>query len=185
VAQFIKSCTQLSQYPHSDKEILMVGRSNVGKSTFINLFCAQKIAFVGKTPGKTRLLNFYQDEGFTIVDAPGYGYARRSVKELEQYGLMMEEYFQKRECLKAVLLLLDARRIPNRDDLDMLHYLQDSHLKTYVIVTKLDKLKQSQLKQALNNISNTLDINKEQLILSSPKKSRDIREFRSSLLSTI
>jgi len=181
MASFLKSATSYIDYPYSEKEILLVGRSNVGKSTFINQYLNQKLAYVGKTPGKTRLLNFYDLGFYTLCDAPGYGYANRSNKELIQYGEMMEEYFRKREALRMIFMLVDARRIPNQDDIDMIEYLRQFHLNIKIIVTKMDKLKQSEIKPNLDTIASKLEVDKSNFYLSYPKKSENLKRFRESI----
>lgn len=157
--KFLTSATNSNNWPlNTGKEILLVGRSNVGKSTFINRIAKQKIAYVGKTPGKTRLLNFYEFEKYYLVDAPGYGYAKRNECEKEQYRLMMEEYLSERKNLSLVIMLLDARRIPSSEDKEMLTYLTYYHLPTFLVATKIDKLKNCQIKANLKIITQSLNL---------------------------
>ena len=106
--KFIKSC-KTKDYPESAGEIVFAGRSNVGKSSLINALYG-KIAYVGKTPGKTRLLNFFNvDDSYTVCDVPGYGFANPSEKQLIEFGVMMENYFTNRHELRLCVLILDIR----------------------------------------------------------------------------
>jgi len=143
--KFLKSATRPDEYPFPYKpEVAIVGRSNAGKSSFINAFVGQKIAKVSGTPGKTRLLNFFElEEQVYLVDCPGYGYATGSLKEALGWQEMIETYFKKRETLKGVILIMDIRR----DWEDEEKLLQDwlTHHKTpwTVILNKSDKLSRS------------------------------------------
>ncbi|MBQ6368374.1 MAG: ribosome biogenesis GTP-binding protein YsxC [Erysipelotrichaceae bacterium] len=165
MTRFLTSAVSAAQWPESEREYLLVGRSNVGKSTFINCLFGQKIAYVGKTPGKTRMLNFYQADGFTLVDAPGYGYAKRTQKEQLLYRKMMNEYFARRKALREVLILLDVRRIPSEDDQIMLDYVRQSGIPYRIVITKTDKQSRNQNIQAVNKIAAELGEEKENFIL--------------------
>lgn len=127
-------------------ELVLAGRSNVGKSSFINTLCRQKsLAYVGKRPGKTRYINFYQVEDLiSIVDVPGYGYANRSKAELKAYGTLMEDYFNTRPNIRAVILVIDSRHGLTSDDEDMLDYVTEKKLPILIVATKSDKLTQSE-----------------------------------------
>lgn len=159
--EFVTSATHANQWPTSEKEILLVGRSNVGKSTFLNRYAKKKIAYVGKTPGKTRLLNFFRNESYFLVDAPGYGYARRTFEEINDYQRMMEEYFAKRSSLKIIILLVDARHKPSKEDIEMMNYLRYHHFSVLVVATKVDKLKASEQKPNRLRIAELLQIPNE------------------------
>lgn len=141
-------------------EIVMAGRSNVGKSSLINTITRRKnLAYVGNTPGKTRLLNFFNiDDRFLLVDVPGYGYANASKKTLIQFGEMMEEYFGTREQKKGLLIIVDARHKPSEDDITMMEYARYHGMKLAVIATKMDKLKRSEVKKNLDKIKTTLEL---------------------------
>ena len=165
--QFITSAIDKSGWPNTDvSEFCLAGRSNVGKSSFINtLFNRKNLAYVGKTPGKTQLLNFfYVNQLLTIVDVPGYGYAARSQRRLVDFGNMMEEYFNERKQLKILFLIVDLRHKPTQDDIAMLEYAQDKHLKTIVIATKYDKCKNSEIAKNIKLIGNTLKISPNKII---------------------
>ena len=148
-------------------EIVMAGRSNVGKSSLINTITRRKnLAYVGNTPGKTRLLNFFNiDDRFLLVDVPGYGYANASKKTLIQFGEMMEEYFGSREQKKGLLIIVDARHKPSEDDITMMEYARYHGMKLAVIATKMDKLKRSEVKKNLDKIKTTLELTDEDYLI--------------------
>lgn len=155
------SAVRQSQYP-VDKlpEFLIVGRSNVGKSSFINTLVNRKsLARTSAKPGKTQTLNFYNiDDMCYIVDVPGYGYAAVSNAKQEKFGLMIEEYIMNRPNLKHVFLLIDYRHKPTENDLIMYDFLKYYNLPVTVVCTKYDKVKKS-LKDKQNKIiENTIDI---------------------------
>lgn len=140
------SAVSQAQYPISNlPEIALAGRSNVGKSSFINKMINRKsLVRTSAKPGKTQTLNFYSiNDAFYFVDVPGYGYAKVSKKEREKWGQMMEEYFETRDVLKLVVLIVDSRHDPTKDDLQMAEYLDYLELPLLVIATKLDKVPRS------------------------------------------
>ena len=132
-----------SQYPENDKpEFMLVGRSNVGKSSFINAIVGRKnIAYTSGKPGKTQTLNFYLvNEDFYMVDVPGYGFANVSKPMQQKFGKMIEEYLEKREQLIRVFMLVDFRHKPTEDDILMYKYLKYYNLKVVIVATKIDKI---------------------------------------------
>ncbi|MGN1337474.1 MAG: ribosome biogenesis GTP-binding protein YihA/YsxC [Candidatus Coprovivens sp.] len=134
-----------SQYPEDIKpEFLLVGRSNVGKSSFINTLVNRKnYARTSATPGKTQTLNFYEvNENFYLVDVPGYGYASVNKETQKKFGLMIEEYIKNRENLKRVFLLVDFRHKPTEDDMLMFNFMKYYNLDVTIVATKADKLNQ-------------------------------------------
>ena len=141
-------------------EVVVVGRSNVGKSSFINALTGRKkLAYVGNTPGKTRMINFFSiDDSWMLVDVPGYGYAKMSQALLKKMGDMMEEYFSKREQLSCVISLVDARHEPTRDDKDMIEMLRSQQIPILVVATKIDKVPKTKRIKALKTISQSLQI---------------------------
>ena len=146
-----------SQYPTDRKpEYLLVGRSNVGKSSFINTLVNRKnYARTSSTPGKTQTINFYlANEKFYLVDAPGYGFATLSKEKQKKFGLMMEDYLENRESLKQVFMLVDFRHKPSADDIDMYNYLKYYKIPVTIVATKIDKigitLQQKQRKMILD-----------------------------------
>ena len=158
---FVTSALNASQWPDTDlPEIVVVGRSNVGKSSFINALCnRKKLAYVGNTPGKTRMINFFNiDDKWMLVDVPGYGYAKMSKSLLIQMGNMMEEYFSSRHQLKAVISLVDARHEAKRDDIDMISSLKEKNIPIIVVATKVDKIPKTKRIKSLKTISQSLQI---------------------------
>jgi len=129
--------------PPGPPEIAFAGRSNVGKSSLLNLITNRKrLAKVSGSPGKTRTINFYSINNgeFRIVDLPGYGYARVSKSESEKWGAMVEEYLSGRDTLKAVCVLLDIRHEPTSQDKQLFDYLKHYDIKTLIVATKSDKI---------------------------------------------
>lgn len=140
-----------SQYPEDKKsEFLLVGRSNVGKSSFINTLIERKnFARTSSKPGKTQTLNFYLvNDAFYLVDVPGYGYASVSKDTQKKFGLMIEEYLKSRENLKHVFMLVDYRHKPTEDDVLMYEFLKYYNLDITIVATKYDKIgKNGRIKQ--------------------------------------
>ena len=140
-----------SQYPEDNRaEFLLVGRSNVGKSSFINSLIERKnFARTSSKPGKTQTLNFYQiNKSFYLVDVPGYGYASVSKNQQKKFGLMIEEYLKTRQNLKHVFLLIDYRHKPTEDDILMYDFLKYYNLNITIVATKYDKVtKNGRVKQ--------------------------------------
>lgn len=150
-----------TQYPTDNKpEFLIVGRSNVGKSSFINTLVNRKnLARTSAKPGKTQTLNFYNiDDLCYLVDVPGYGYAAVSNKKQEKFGLMIEEYIMNRPNLKHVFLLVDYRHKPTDNDLIMYDFLKYYNLPVTIVCTKYDKIKKSKKEKQNKLIENTIDL---------------------------
>lgn len=150
-----------TQYPTDNKpEFLIVGRSNVGKSSFINTLVNRKnLARTSAKPGKTQTLNFYNIDSLCyLVDVPGYGYAQVSNKKQEKFGLMIEEYIMNRPNLKHVFLLVDYRHKPTDNDLIMYDFLKYYNLPVTVVCTKYDKIKKSQKEKQNKLIESTIDL---------------------------
>lgn len=153
--------TRRSQYPELGlPEFLLIGRSNVGKSSFINTLVSRKnLARTSSVPGKTQTLNFYLvNNEFYLVDAPGYGYAAVNKQQQKKFGLMIEEYLQKRGELRRVFLLIDFRHKPSEDDLLMYNFLKYYNIPTTIIVTKTDKVGTSKKDKNLKMIKDALDV---------------------------
>jgi GTP-binding protein len=151
-AEFLTSVGFLSQLPTDGKsEIAFAGRSNVGKSSLMNrLLNRKKLVKTSGTPGKTRTLNFFTiNNAFYLVDLPGYGYAKRSKTEREQWGQLIEGYVADREPLKGFVLLMDIRHAPTKDDLDMVEWLTNSGKRFILVGTKADKLSNTKLQSSL------------------------------------
>lgn len=153
--------TRRSQYPENGRaEFLLVGRSNVGKSSFINSILSRKnLAHTSSKPGKTQTLNFYGvNDKFYLIDVPGYGYAAVDKKTQSKFGMMIEEYLEKRTELKRVFMLVDFRIKPTEDDLLMYNFLKYYNLPVTVIATKADKISGSKKEKNLKVILETLDL---------------------------
>ena len=155
------SAVRRSQYPTDDKpEFLMVGRSNVGKSSFINTLINRKnYARTSSNPGKTQTINFYLvNDSFYLVDAPGYGYANLSKKRQRKFGLMMEDYLMNRKNLKQVFMLIDFRHKPSSDDIMMYNFLKHYELPVTIVATKTDKIGITSQQKQRNAILEELDL---------------------------
>lgn len=158
------SAVRQSQYPTDNKpEFLLVGRSNVGKSSFINSIIERRnYARTSSKPGKTQTLNFYNvNNNFYLVDVPGYGYASVSKERQQKFGMMIEEYLTNRENLKEVFLLIDFRHKPTNDDLLMYNFLKYYDLSVTIILTKVDKIGRTLREKQLQLIKDTLNIKEE------------------------
>ncbi len=159
---------RISQYPIDLKpEFLLVGRSNVGKSSFINTLVGRKnFARTSSTPGKTQTLNFYLiNNDFYLVDVPGYGYAKVSKKLKSKFGMIIEDYLEERENLKHVFMLVDFRHKPTSDDVMMYEFLKYYNIPLTIIATKVDKVKKNSYDKNKKIILSTFGINEEDLIL--------------------
>ena len=155
------SAVRRSQYPTDEKpEYLLVGRSNVGKSSFINTLINRKnYARTSATPGKTQTINFYLvNDEFYLVDAPGYGFAALSRAKQKKFGLLMEDYLQNRPNLKQVFMLIDFRRKPSDDDLMMYNFLKHHKIPVTIVATKTDKVGITMHQKQRNTILADLDL---------------------------
>ena len=168
-----------SQYPTDNKpEFLLVGRSNVGKSSFINTMIGRKnYAKTSATPGKTQTLNFYLiNDEFYLVDVPGYGYASVDKDRQKKFGLMIEEYLKTRSNLKNVFMIIDGRNKPTENDVLMYNYLKYYNIPVTIIANKYDKISVNNREKTLKNITNILKLNEDDKIIyfsSVNKKGRD------------
>lgn len=157
-----------SQYPAPDlREIAFAGRSNVGKSSLLNLLTGRrKLARVSGSPGKTRTINFYIiNDAFRIVDLPGYGYAKVSKSVSAGWGEMMERYLQNRENLVKVVQLVDIRHAPSKQDVEMYEYLRHYGLDGLVVATKADKISRNQMAKQMKLIKQTLGLSSEDVVI--------------------
>lgn len=153
--KYLVSAPNSSSWPDEElPEFVFIGKSNVGKSTLINSLCNNStICKVSATPGRTRLLNFFDvNKELRLVDAPGYGYAYLDKNNDLLFAKMMREYLFKRKNLKGCCLLLDSRLKPSEDDAVMFNMIIDANLPFIIIATKCDKLNQSQKSKVINNI---------------------------------
>ena len=159
-ADILLSAANKSHYPQDDiPEVALAGRSNVGKSSFINTMLNRKnLARTSGKPGKTQLLNFFNiDDKLRFVDVPGYGYARVSKKEREKWGKMIEEYLTSRENLRAVISLVDLRHEPSADDVQMYEFLKYYEIPVILVATKADKIPRGKWNKHESMIKKKLD----------------------------
>ncbi len=187
-AKLVISAAGKSQWPDSElPEIVLAGKSNVGKSSLINTLLNRKsLAYVGKTPGKTRLLNFYEvNQKFMMVDVPGYGFAQRSHGELVAFGKLMEEYFHQREQLRVCIQILDLRHGPSKDDLTMLDFVRANGIPVLVVATKQDQCNQSETSKNRKMISEKCNIPLQNIILFSSKTRKGRDELMERIASFI
>ena len=162
-ADILLSATNKSHYPQDDiPEVALAGRSNVGKSSFINTMLNRKnLARTSGKPGKTQLLNFFNiDDKLRFVDVPGYGYARVSKKEREKWGKMIEEYLTSRENLRVVVSLVDLRHEPSADDVQMYEFLKYYEIPVILVATKADKIPRGKWNKHESMIKKKLDFDK-------------------------
>lgn len=167
-AEFILSAAKPEQFIKTDlPEICFAGRSNVGKSSMINKILGRKnLVKVGNTPGKTRLINFFNiDSKYIFTDLPGYGYAAVSKAERAAWGKLIEYYFAHRQNLALCVLLLDIRRVPNSDDMKMISAMKSRNVPLISVLTKADKLSNNEKVKQIKIISESSGINKENLIV--------------------
>ena len=174
-ADILLSATNKSHYPQDDiPEVALAGRSNVGKSSFINTMLNRKnLARTSGKPGKTQLLNFFNiDDKLRFVDVPGYGYARVSKKEREKWGKMIEEYLTTRENLRAVVSLVDLRHEPSADDVQMYEFLKYYNIPVILVATKADKIPRGKWNKHESVIKKKLEFDKSDtfIIFSSVNK---------------
>lgn len=168
--QLLISAVAPAQYPQNQlPEIAMAGRSNVGKSSVINRLVQRKgFARTSSQPGKTQTLNFYQiNQAMNLVDVPGYGYAKVSKKQREQFGKICEAYFQERATLKGVILLVDGRHDPSEDDQLMYDFIRYYERPILVVATKMDKVTRNHQAGSLQRIRKVLQVPKSDLVLPS------------------
>ena len=182
-AKFVKSAPNLANAPQGQfPEVLLVGRSNVGKSSLINALCNKKgMAFTSSKPGHTRLLNYYNiDDKLYLVDAPGYGFAKGGFNLDKLFGEMMEDYFSKASRIKMVLVLLDSRRELNEDDVEIINYLIDKEINYHLIFTKVDKINQSEKHHLIVSLKE-LCVDEIEIIFTSTLKPRTLEPVRQLL----
>jgi len=171
-AEFVTSAVKPSQYPPAVlPEIAFAGRSNVGKSSLINTLVNRKrLVKTSSTPGRTQLINFFNiNEVFSFVDIPGYGYAKVPASVKKKWGPMIETYITTRNTLKGVVLIMDVRRIPGPEEMNMLDWLNHYGVPSVPVLTKSDKLSKTRQQKQLKEIANTLSANKDNFILFSAK----------------
>ena len=171
-ATFVTSAVKPPQYPEAlHPEVAFAGRSNVGKSSLINTLVNRKrLVKTSSTPGRTQLINFFTvNDGISLVDLPGYGYAKVPASVTRNWGPMIETYLKGRETLKAVVLILDIRRTPGIEEKNFIDWLEIYHRTPILVLTKADKLSKSAQKKQRQAIAAALGVNDAALILFSAK----------------
>lgn len=178
---FIKSAKSINDFPKTEREVVFVGRSNAGKSSLLNALYKNNLAYVGKTPGKTRLINFFDINGeYTAVDVPGYGFANRSQDEAIEFGNMMDDYFS-RKNVKLAIVIVDSRIGLTQDDIDMKEYLESKNIKYIIAANKIDKLSNNEL----NNNKRMFFNDYRYVIYVSALKKTNINELNNQIISLI
>lgn len=167
-AELVAVAVKKNQYPEDNKkEIAFAGRSNVGKSSLLNLLVSRKnLARVSGSPGKTRTINFYEiNEEFRIVDLPGYGYAKVSKSVTENWGDMIESYLADRQGLIKVIQLVDIRHTPSAQDVQMYEWLKHYGFDGIVAATKSDKISRNEMTKCIGEIRKTLGLSPEDKVI--------------------
>ena len=172
-AEFIKSAADRSGFMTFDKPVIAIcGRSNVGKSSFINMLAnRKKLARTSREPGRTRLVNYFDFGEFIIADLPGYGFAQVSKAEKIKWARTIESFFASRQHIDHAFLLLDLRREPNADDIDFINYLNHFIIPFTIICTKSDKFAKTRIKPAVKVIADRLALGEDNLIAVSNENS--------------
>jgi GTP-binding protein len=167
-AVFLKSEANADNYVGFDMpEILLLGRSNVGKSSLINMLSNNsKLAKVSATQGKTKLINFFMfNKEFILVDLPGYGYAEASKVEQQKWSKMIDGYIEKTSNIANAILLVDIRHLPTKQDIQMLDYLTFNNIPVTIVATKYDKIKKSERTKKLSDIATALKVGVENIYI--------------------
>ena len=174
-AEFVTSAVKKSQYPPEGlPEIAFAGRSNVGKSSLINTLVNRKhLVKTSSTPGRTQLINFFDiNNNLTFVDLPGYGYARVPISVRKKWGPMIETYLSTRKTLKAVVIIMDIRRLPREEEQNLIGWLAHFSIAGIWVLTKTDKLSKTKIVKQQDAIVRALAVEKEDVILFSAKTRR-------------
>lgn len=178
--KYLKSAVLPQDYPIADRpEVAVAGRSNAGKSSFLNVIAKSKAAYVSQAPGKTRLLNFFDfGDSYRFVDMPGYGFAARSGDEIQQWTQMIEIYLSTRENLRGLILLMDLRREWSEDEELLKKFCQRISMPICVLLTKADKCNQKERSQALQRIRKSSEL-KDVFVISSQTGAgvKEVEEF--------
>lgn len=184
--KFIAGATKAERIPSNliVNEVAFAGRSNVGKSSLINVLTFQKnLAKISKTPGRTQQINFFAIEDFiTLVDLPGYGYSKVSKSRIKDWSQLIAFYVSSRNLLKQLFLLIDARRGLLENDLAVMKWLQHYNVSYRIVVTKVDKLTECEIDSLLTNMKESKP-NLEDFILTSTKEGLGIKQLRNVISS--
>ncbi len=186
-AYFEMAAGTSSQLPKSDlPEVVFAGRSNVGKSSLINKLLNRKsLARVSSQPGKTATINFYNLDGARLVDLPGYGYAKVGEKEKKRWAELINGYFEQDRDLRLVVLLIDSRHAPSKDDMTMLNFLIDSQMPMIAVLTKVDKLKPTERKRRMEAFPDELDIDAEHMLPFSSETGEGAEKLREIIMECV
>jgi len=187
-AKFICSAVTPEHYPPADlPEVAFAGRSNVGKSSLINkILNRKKLVRTSKTPGRTQLLNFFEiNEIYRFVDLPGYGYAKVPAEVQKRWRPMVETYLTSRSNMRGMVLLLDIRRAPSKEDLNLWHWLQTMSIEVVTVTTKVDKLSRNKRNKQIAAIARALGCKKERLIEFSAMTGEGREEIWQALLKLL
>lgn len=171
-AEFITSAVIPSQYPQTQfPEVAFAGRSNVGKSSLINTLVNRKrLVKTSSTPGRTQLINFFLiNNEISLIDLPGFGYAKVPKSVQKKWGPMVETYLKTRDNLKAVVLIMDIRRTPDDKEFNLIHWLSGYNIPCIFVITKTDKLSKTRQQMQVKTIGDSLGVRPENLILFSSK----------------
>jgi GTP-binding protein len=186
--EFHRAAYQPGDFPRDQRpQFAMVGRSNVGKSSLINAVLKRKsIARVSQTPGKTQAVQFYLvNQRFYLVDLPGYGYAKVSRSVKATWAELVQGYLEQSGALRLIFLLLDARRTPSDEDLQMHDWTQAASIDERILLTKSDKLSNNQLAVARREIAEELEIDPQMLIPSSAVTGKGIDDMRREIAARL
>lgn len=178
--KFVKSASKPAEFIVDElPQVAIVGRSNVGKSSLINMLANnKKMAKTSSTPGRTRLVNYFDIDGKVyLVDLPGYGFAQASKSIKKEWDRVLDDYFNNTHNLKLVLLLIDCRHLPSELDVMMLNYLVELNIPYQIVLTKADKLSKNQLVKNINDISNHIRHNKSMFISTSADKKQGAEQI--------
>lgn len=186
-AQFITSAASREQFISSEKPIIAVcGKSNVGKSSFINMLAGQKkLAKVSQEPGRTRLINYFNFGTFVLADLPGYGYARVSKAEKAKWAKLLDDFFLDSGNIAHVIALCDIRHDPTADDLTMLNFLYARTIPFTIVATKADKLSRTQAEKSLSSIASVYRVGKSDIIPVSSKTRLGFNEIMEEIQKVI
>ena len=187
-AEFVKSATRPAEYPPERlPEVAFAGRSNVGKSSLINTLVNRKrLVKTSSTPGRTQLINFFEiNQQIIFVDLPGYGYAKVPVSVRKRWGPMIETYLSGRKTLKGVVVIIDIRRTPQQEELNLIGWLSHYAIAAIVVLTKTDKLSKNKSAQQHQHIAHALSMDPKDLILFSAKSRRGRDALWKAILSLV
>ncbi len=183
--KFIKSATKASELIYDNlSEVCFIGRSNVGKSSLINALSNSKISRVSNTPGRTQLINYFEDKNFRLVDLPGYGYANVSKQKRKELIHIVEEYLFNSTSLKAIFQIVDGNVITNLDQ-EMSNYFQDNFSNHIIIMNKIDKQNISRYVNNLEKTAQFLNVDKENIIMISARNRININLVLSKIKSIV